>query len=293
MSATLTILPQPEPVTQLISDWLASLRAAAASPRTIDAYGRDVRTVLANMPLPLTPASIDMALAADTRARAASSVQRTRAALRAFGAWLSDTGRANDNPARHLKTKRLAVAPAEYLTAAEVKRLLKTIRGTISQTARRDRVIIETLLWTGIRVGELAALSFEDVDLDGKHLRVRVKGGAEQVKFIRTDLRSLLKQHMREQRWNTTPDRALFVSRQGTRLSVRQVERLVHDWLDRAGITKRLTPHGLRHTFATVLYERTRDVLVVQRALGHANVETTRRYTHLTDEGMQDAIESL
>jgi len=297
----LAILNPPDTLDLLCQDWLDSMRAAGQSPRTVDAYGRDVRMVLGYIPRPaglqsLTPAALDLALSADTRDRSPSTVQRARAALRSFGAWLEDTERLAQNPARNIKTHRIATTPPDHLTDQEVKRLLKTIRQTDTAAARRDRVWVETLLWTGMRVGELASLDLDDLDLDDKHLRVRVKGGATQVKFLRTDLRSLLARYLKTRRKACTvdpQDRALWLSNQGTRLTVRQIERRLAGWLAAAGITKQLGPHGLRHTFATSLYGRTGDVLLVQRALGHASVETTRRYTHLNDEEMHDAIERL
>lgn len=294
----IAILQPPDTLDLLRLDWVASMRAASASPRTIDAYGRDVGYILGYVPRPagaaaLTPESLDRALSADTRDRAPSSVQRARAALRAFGAWLADTGRCAQNPARNIKVRRVSGASPDHLTDAEVRRLLKTVRQTDTATARRDRVWIEVLLWTGIRVGELASLDIADIDLDDKHMRVRVKGGAVVSKFLRTDLRGLLSRHIKAVKKQGGQDGALWLSNQGTRLTVRQIERQCGAWLSAAGIAKRLGPHGLRHTFATSLYERTGDVLLVQRALGHANIETTKRYTHINDEEMQDAIERL
>jgi len=85
----------------------------------------------------------------------------------------------------------------------------------------------------------------------------------------------------------------LFLSNRGTRITPRQVARRLEDWLVRAGIGKRLSPHGLRHTFATHLYDATSDLLVVQRALGHRDIATTEIYTHLVDGRLEEALERL
>lgn len=292
----LMLLPSVEPLERHVSRWLDSLSASGASPRTIAAYGRDVRVVVALLPpgtdaSTLGPAALDRALSGLTGAPA--SLQRARSAVRAWGRWLEQMEVVGSNPARSIRTRRLPSTPPDHLTDSEVRRLLRTVRQTDTAAARRDRVWLEVLLHTGIRVSELAGLDIPDVDLESRHLRVRVKGGAVQTRFLRTDLRALLSRHLRERRRSGSAGSALWLSNQGTRLTVRQIQRQLQGWLRAAGIEKRLGPHGLRHTFATALYERSRDLLVVQRALGHASVETTRRYTHLCDDALQEAIERL
>jgi len=184
--------------------------------------------------------------------------------------------------------------PPSFLTQAEKRKLLKELRGHNAPADRRDRVIFEVLLGTGIRLGELVGLDLDDVDLDAKHLRVRAKGNICQVKFLKTDLRSLLRAWLNERRRLTSAEeRGLFLSNRGTRITPRQVARRLDDWLVRAGIGKRLSPHGLRHTFATHLYDATSDLLVVQRALGHRDIATTEIYTHLVDGRLEEALERL
>lgn len=190
--------------------------------------------------------------------------------------------------------KRLAQKPPVFLTASEKKALLKEVKGRTGFAGMRDRVMIEVLLGTGIRIGELEALDTDDIDLDAKHLRVRAKGNVVQVKFIKTDLRILLKRYLKERsRQSIAPCSALFLSNRGTRLCQRQIANRIALWLKKAGIEKNLTPHGLRHTFATHLYGATSDLLVVQRALGHRDISTTQIYTHLVDGQLEDALERL
>ena len=161
--------------------------------------------------------------------------------------------------------------------------------------ATRDRLIIELFLGTGIRLQELVDLDLDDVDLDAKHLRVRhAKGNVPQLKFLKTDLRSLLRSYLAERRRQGTGEcSALFLSNRETRLSPRQVARRLEHWLEAAGIGKHIGPHALRHTFATHLYSKTGDILVVQRALGHRDLSTTQVYTHLVDGVLEEAIERL
>ena len=115
-----------------------------------------------------------------------------------------------------------------------------------------------------------------------------------QVKFLKSTLRSLLRLYLNERRPQGNGEcSALFLSNRGSRLSAGQVANRVKYWLRRARIDKRISPHGLRHTFATHLYSRTGDILVVKRALGHRDLSTTEIYTHLVDDALEDALERL
>lgn len=138
-------------------------------------------------------------------------------------------------------------------------------------------------------------LDLDDVDLDAKHLRIRrAKGGQPQIKFLNTHLRGILRTYLLWRKKHGGADcHALFISQRGTRLSPRQVGYRFAHWLQKAGIEKPITPHGLRHTFATRLYSRTGDLLLVQRALGHRQVATTEIYTHLVDGALEEALERL
>jgi integrase/recombinase XerC len=160
--------------------------------------------------------------------------------------------------------------------------------------ARRDRVIFELFLGTGIRIAELVNLDIDDVDLDGKHIRIIGKGNVPQVKFLKSTLRTLLRDYLKERRRVVTGEcTALFPTARGTRLCDRQIAQRLKHWLDAAGIAKHISPHGLRHTFATHLYARTSDLLLVKRALGHRDISTTEIYTHLADETLEDALERI
>jgi integrase/recombinase XerC len=217
-----------------------------------------------------------------------------KAAVRAFFAWAVEAGVVEDNPARSIRMHRLPRKLPVFLTTAEKKRLLKELKGRTDFSALRDRAMIEVLLGTGIRLGELAALDMDDIDLDAKHLRVRAKGNVPQVKFIKTDLRTLLRRYLAERRRHGRPEmEALFLSNRDARLCQRQIANRLAHWLRKAGIEKDLMPHGLRHTFATHLYGATNDLLVVQRALGHRDVSTTQIYTHLVDGQLEEALERL
>ncbi|TCN83941.1 tyrosine-type recombinase/integrase [Shewanella fodinae] len=286
----------------------ARLSAEGRSPATIAAYRRDLALVarVAGELAPgivcwtVTAGLLDQVFSAgavtesERGPRSAASLHRMKAAVRAFFAWASEAGVVDDNPARSIRMHRLPRKLPVFLTTAEKKRLLKELKGRTDFSALRDRAMIEVLLGTGIRLGELAALDMDDIDLDAKHLRVRAKGNVPQVKFIKTDLRTLLRRYLAERRRHGRPEmEALFLSNRDGRLCQRQIANRLAHWLRKAGIEKELTPHGLRHTFATHLYGATNDLLVVQRALGHRDVSTTQIYTHLVDGQLEEALERL
>ena len=286
----------------------ARLSAEGRSPATIAAYRRDLALV-ARVAGELAPGIVCRAVTAglidqvfsagavtesERGPRSAASLHRMKAAVRAFFAWAVEAGVVEDNPARSIRMHRLPRKLPVFLTTAEKKRLLKELKGRTDFSALRDRAMIEVLLGTGIRLGELAALDMDDIDLDAKHLRVRAKGNVPQVKFIKTDLRTLLRRYLAERRRHGRPEmEALFLSNRDGRLCQRQIANRLAHWLRKAGIEKELTPHGLRHTFATHLYGATNDLLVVQRALGHRDVSTTQIYTHLVDGQLEEALERL
>lgn len=306
---TIRLLPQPDSIQQAIDGFAIRLRAQGRSEQTVSAYLRDLAVFASAQDRlyqdidlsDITPAMIDTVLTDPTIAfspeghpKADATMHRMKAALRSFFSWAHEAGLIPENSARSITTKRLSRKPPEFLSEAEKRRFLKELHDRSNPLARRDRVIFEMFLGTGIRLSELVSLDVNDVDLDGKHIRIIGKGGVPQVKFLRTSLRTLLREYLKERKRNTSGEcRALFVSSRGTRLCARQVAQRLKAWLDKAGIEKHISPHGLRHTFATHLYASTSDLLVVQRALGHRNISTTEIYTHLADEVLEGALERL
>lgn len=305
MPNPIRLLQPANDLERAIDDFAVRLRAQGRSELTISAYLRDLRCFARALPdvdiRDITPAMIDSALAdpaltcsENGAPKSPATMYRLKATLRAFFAWAAESGIVESNPARSITSRRLSRKPPKFLTEAEKRRLLKELHDRTSPLARRDRAIFELFLGTGIRLSELVSLDIDDVDLDGKHIRITGKGGVPQVKFLKTSLRTLLREYLKERKRNTTDDcRALFTSSRGTRLCARQVAQRLKAWLDKAGIEKHISPHGLRHTFATHLYASTSDLLVVQRALGHRNISTTEIYTHLVDEALEDALERM
>ncbi|MBI2842692.1 MAG: tyrosine-type recombinase/integrase [Armatimonadetes bacterium] len=305
MPNPIRLLQPTDDLERTIDNFAVRLRAQGRSEHTISAYLRDLRCFARALPSDgmrsITPGMIDAALIDPVVAysdgaapKSPATMHRLKAVVRSFFAWTAESGLTETNPAKTVTTKRLARTPPEFLTEAEKRRLLKELHDRANPIARRDRVIFEMFLGTGIRLAELVNLDIDDVDLDGKHIRITGKGNIPQVKFLKSSLRTLLRSYLQERRRLDTGEcRALFVSSRGTRLCDRQIAQRLKRWLDAAGIAKRISPHGLRHTFATHLYARTSDLLLVKRALGHCDISTTEIYTHLSDEALEDALELI
>jgi integrase/recombinase XerC len=290
---------------QALSAFCTHQRALGRAEKTIAIYEHDLRKIFTEMgDISLSDITSNMLTTtlsnpcitnnANGIIKAPKTLNRGRAALRAFCNWAYDTELIQNNPARNIHMQKAPRSIPAFLTDTEVRRLLKILTGRVSAIAKRDRVLIETFLATGIRLQELVDLDIDDVVLDAKHLYIRrAKGGQAQIKFMNTHLRGLLRTYLQWRKKQGEHTTALFISQLGTRLSTRQVGYRFGYWLREAGIEKDITPHGLRHTFATRLYSRTGDLLLVQRALGHKNISTTEIYTHLIDGVLEDALELL
>ena len=142
------------------------------------------------------------------------------------------------------------------------------------------------MLATGLRFGSAVALDVGDLDLDAGEVTVRrSKGDREERVFLRRDVCELLREFLGERTGGP-----LFRTRQGRRLTVRQVRRRLGEWLEKAGVQRKVGPHGLRHAFALGLYARTGDVLLVQRALCHRSLTSTLVYARASDERLRAAV---
>jgi len=181
-----------------------------------------------------------------------------------------------------------------FLTPEEVARLIETI-DTTTAVGLRDRAILELLFSGGLRVSELVGLNRDQVNLERREFMVRGKGQKDRPIFISDEAAGWIKQYLDSRRDDLDP---LFIhyggSKDGSgggqyqRLTVRSVQRLVKRYSKRAGITKDVTPHTLRHSFATDLLMNGADIRSVQGLLGHANISTTQIYTHITDPQLKD-----
>lgn len=181
----------------------------------------------------------------------------------------------------------------EFMEEEELKRLLDAPKGS-GLRALRDRAILETLFSTGLRVSELARLNRDSINLKTAEFGVRGKGGKIRIVFLSDDAKEKINLYL-EKREDT--DQALFIQIpknekfnkvSDLRLTPRSVERLVKKYAVSSGIAKKVTPHSLRHMFATDLLRSGADLRSVQALLGHSNITTTQVYTHVTDKTLRD-----
>jgi len=218
-----------------------------------------------------------------------ASVARKLSALRTFFRYLQREGEIGANPVLAISMPRQDRYMPAFLTVDEVFSLMEA-PGDEDTFAARDRAILEMLYSTGMRVAELVGLDLEHLDLTEETVLVLGKGKKERLvpvgrpalEAIR-DYLSLREQLSRQrvERGREPEDRALFLNSRGQRITTRSIERLVSDYAIRAGIINRVTPHALRHSFATHLLEMGADLRVVQELLGHSSLSTTQKYTHL------------
>jgi len=279
--------------------------ANGRSPHTIGALQRDLKLLLDQFGIKhdvrmIYSTDIDEFLLSDPvqkqsngQLKQTSSINRTRASIKGFFRWLTDTGQIDHNPTAGVQIKQKNRKPPVFLTEVEKRTLLKTIRSHKGWQANRDLVIVNLFLLTGIRLSELVNLDINDVNLLEKRITVQAKGGQTVNRFINTKLRTILDRYLKERKKIFTETQALFLSQLQKRITTRQIQRRLDQWIAKAGIDKRITPHSLRHSFATGLYARTSNILVVQQALGHASVSTTQIYSHLLNETYEEALETL
>ncbi|MFN7587431.1 MAG: tyrosine recombinase, partial [Planctomycetota bacterium] len=216
----------------------------------------------------------------------ATSVQRKLASLRGLFAWLQQTGRIDKDPAKLLKGPKAQKRVPRFLTTQEVDALLGQAFDETPQGAR-DRAILETLYSTGCRVSECAGMRLEHLDLQEGVVRVLGKGQKERLAMLGEPALTAiaawlpLRQQMVRSARRTDPG-TLWINRRGGALSARWVFQTVVDRAKAAGLQTTLTPHGLRHSFATHLLDRGADLRTVQELLGHARLVTTEIYTHVS-----------
>ncbi len=284
------------------------LRADGRSPHTVASYLRDlgqlerfladrlqcpeVSGVTADMLNEFLVSPIVTRLP-DGGLKAEGSVNKVKTSLKSFFNWLSASGHIPSNPAASIRIRHVERPAPDVLTDVEKKRLLKAISNTRGKKAFRDFAIVSLFLNTGIRVSELVHLSVDDVNLAEKKITVFAKGGHKGVRFLNARVRRDIDVYLKQRRKMPVETHALFVSNQGRRLSVRQVQRSFDEWLADAGIEKNISVHGLRHTFATSLLERTGNLALVQQSLGHRHISTTTIYAHVPSEALQQAMETI
>jgi integrase/recombinase XerC len=223
---------------------------------------------------------------------AKTTVARRLAAVRSWCRFLCRQGTLPLNPADGLRGPRQDKKLPHFLTEADLARLLEAPPAD-HPMGLRDRAILETLYSAGLRVSELTGLDLDDLDLDSGLATVRGKGKRERLALLGPYALEALKRWLacRDQGAGPRTGPAVFLNKNGTRLTSRSVGRLLEKYLALAGLDPRTSPHTLRHSFATHLLDRGADIRGVQELLGHRSLGTTQIYTHVTTTRLQDSYQ--
>ncbi len=234
-----------------------------------------------------------------SRGNSRASAARKLAAIRTFGRYLRREGQIAGDPAALVGTPRREHRLPAHLGEAEVSRLLEMPDGS-TPLGRRDRAILELFYASGLRLSELVGLGVDDVNLHDRIVRVLGKGGKERIVPFNRPAEAALRAWLCDRDGFVRPEGLsvltrkkksvpLFLNYQGGRLSTRSVDRLVRKYVAACSTRFNISPHALRHSFATHLLERGADLRAIQELLGHTRLTTTERYTHVNAAQLMEA----
>jgi integrase/recombinase XerC len=273
-----------------------------ASDHTVEAYDSDVSQLLAfaaaNLRISrseIAPDDLDLGIIRLFMAelyrqgQSRASVARKLSALRTFVRFLKREGWIESDPAALAVSPRREIKVPAHLSVDEMSQLLET-PDTSEPLGRRDRAMLELFYASGLRLSELVGLDLEDVNLNGRIVRVMGKGSKERLVPFNDSAKTAVRAWLRDRATLCGSKRvdALFVNFRGTRLSGRSVQRLVAKYVTACSTRFGISPHALRHSFATHLLQRGADLRAIQELLGHVQLSTTQRYTHVNAAQLLD-----
>ena len=224
-----------------------------------------------------------------------TTTARKVAAIKSFFTFLAQNGVIEEPPTESLGSPRVGRSLPKYLTEDEVDMLLREADKSGTAEGQRDANILELLYATGLRVSELVSLNVQDVDFEESYIRCWGKGSKERIVYAHDRALNGLQDYLSTSRMSligsNKEETALFVNHRGERLTRQWVWNILKTYSKRAGIDRKITPHTLRHSFATHLLQKGASLRHVQELLGHSSISTTQVYTHLTDTHMRDEYE--
>lgn len=221
-----------------------------------------------------------------------SSISRKLSAIRSYFKFLVKQGIVENSPAESVLTPKLEKKIPVYLTVDDVFRLLDSVK-TDSLLGLRNSAIFETLYSTGIRVSELAGLNLSDIDFKGRKIRVLGKGRIERIVPVGKKAVQAVKSYRTAlgSNKNNTAEKPVFLNKNGGRLTTRSIARILDQLAVASGLTIPVSPHALRHSFATHMLDAGADLRVVQELLGHSSLSTTQKYTHVTMDKLMETYD--
>jgi integrase/recombinase XerC len=246
-----------------LAHWARFMAGSGREGALVDATTRDVRAWLA---------------ALHGRGLDPVSITRKLAAVRSLYRFLARRGIVRRNPGREVRAPRPARKLVTFLPTQEANAVVDA-RGLGGDARERDVAVLEMLYATGLRVSELAGLDLDALDRDARTVRVLGKGSKERIVPYGVPAARALDAYLGRRATVRGP---VFVNQRGGRLTSRSIHTIVRRAARAAGVTRRVSPHTLRHTFATHLLDRGADLRVIQELLGHSRLSTTQRYTHVS-----------
>ncbi len=220
-----------------------------------------------------------------------TTAARKVAAVKSFFAFLSQNGVIDEPPTESLGSPRVGRALPKYLSEEEVDLLLREADKPGTAESQRDANILELLYATGLRVSELVSLNVQDIDFQESYIRCWGKGSKERIVYAHARALDGLQEYVEGPRMSLLGQKkdeiALFVNHRGERLTRQWVWNILKTYSRKAGINRKITPHTLRHSFATHLLQKGASLRHVQELLGHSSISTTQVYTHLTNGHMR------
>ncbi|MCZ8157427.1 MAG: site-specific tyrosine recombinase XerD [Leptospira sp.] len=220
----------------------------------------------------------------------AKTLAREVVAIRQFYKFLREEKRLDSNPTEKIETPEVARTIPDYLTQAEIDELFNIIKDD-NLYELRDKCIFELLYSSGLRISEACNLKIGDIDMENMTITVEGKGGRQRLVPFGEKSLDILKKYLLESRPEILKKRAcefVFVSKKGSYINRKSVWRLLNHYIKRTKIKKKVTPHTLRHSFATHLLENHADLKSVQELLGHIDISTTQIYTHMANKTLKE-----
>jgi integrase/recombinase XerC len=222
-----------------------------------------------------------------------TSIARKLSAMRSFFKYLNREGILANNPARLVATPRQEKKLPSVLSVDDAQRLMEAPNSSKEKPndmALRDRAILEALYSTGVRASELIGMNQDDIDRHNRLIRIRGKGRKERIVPIGTRALHAIDVYLGQSDRDAKIS-AIFTGHSGKRLTVRTVQRILENHGKRLGLSQKVSPHTLRHSFATHLLESGADLRAIQELLGHASLSTTQRYTHLNLDSLMETYD--
>ena len=296
-------MPFPIPLTEAIQAFHLEQKARGVSPHTARAQTGDLNKLVTHAvdakweSWDVSPRTLRrFALELGSRGLDPASQARILSTARAFFHWLWDTGRIPLNPASSLRNPKQASKLPAFLTEGETVSLLELPTPVDFPTARL-RCLLELLYASGLRVSELVGLDLQDVFMEQRTLRVLGKGSKERLVPFHQGAAEVLETYLEFRRGHLAAKSlpataALFLNLRGGRLTATSVRNLLQKEVSRAALRARISPHALRHSFASHLLARGMDLRAIQELLGHASLSTTQRYTHLDLEQLSKTYQA-